>query len=91
MQQVRIAAEDERGTRNGCAVPLPPCTPPSRTATGTRPRKLHAGCKRRQGGAAGLKASCCLQLEGKKRRLGYYSHCWIPRPIFVGLNHIFLF
>lgn len=26
-----------------------------------------------------------------KGHFGYYSHSWIPRPIFVGLNHIFLF
>lgn len=26
-----------------------------------------------------------------RENLWYYSRSWIPRPIFVGLNHIFLF
>lgn len=43
-------------------------------------------------GAMGcLKSKLLFAVLREKGRLGYYSHSWIPRPIFVGLNHIFLF
>lgn len=47
-------------------------------------------CAARHTGRCSRQAAVCSFRRGKSC-LGCHSHSWIPRPIFVGLNHIFLF
>lgn len=55
----------------------------------TRQRRV-PNCAARHAGRCSRHAALCSFRRGKGC-LGCYSHSWIPRPIFAGLNHIFLF